>query len=124
AVARIEASQASGALALDSEGKWLAYAAPGGVVRLVEVETGRARSPRGMGMNQIACVAFSPGRATPAVAGRGPGVPARDLGTWQERASLHGHRGGAVFAGFTAKGDMLVTATVTGTTRFWYGKVR
>jgi WD40 repeat protein len=109
------------ALALDRAGGLLAHAEKGGAVRLLEVDTGASRGTRAMGMNEIACVAFSRDDSTLAVAGRGPGVRLWDVPTWQERAVLPGHRGGAAFVGFAGPGEgVLLTATEGGVARLWY----
>jgi WD40 repeat protein len=72
-------------------------------------------------MNEVASVAFSRDDSTLAVAGSGPGVRLWDVPTWQERAALPGHPGGAAFAGFAGPGEgALLTASVRGVARVWY----
>jgi WD40 repeat protein len=116
----VKTAEAAGCLAVAPDGALVAYSGKGGVVRLIDVESGSGKAELNLGMKGVACIRFSHDGQTLAVAGTASGVKLWDVPTEQERASLPRHRGGACFVAFSRDGRLLVSASTTQVARLWY----
>ncbi len=73
------------------------------------------------GMKEVRNIAFSEDGSTLAIAGSASGVKLWDVATGQERASLPGHRGGAVFVSFAGQRPWLLSISQVHQARIWTG---
>ena len=108
-----------GSVAISPDGQWVATGTNGGVIRLLDLASGRERARLQGHESEVTSVAFSPDGRTLASGSWDKSVRLWDLASGRERARLQGHESGVTSVAFSPDSRTLASGSGDSTVRLW-----